>query len=180
MHRLKCVLTATTYTRVATRLSPSFQRQSSPRVSRKGPACWKSVVPWTLLFDIGPSLGSSSCNTICGLASANTVFSMAHLQWSLFCPGSNCHLHVDPRAKRRNVVRTGRGLHTSTLSSNIMASPSCPDHDATNYAQNIFPDKILRARHSGLRCNAQINTVGDGHGTGQSTPFYSLDFSDLG
>ena len=173
------VSTATTYTRVATRLSPSFQRQSSSRVSRKGPACWKSAVPWTRFFDIGPCLGSSSCDTICGLASANTVFSMAHLQWSLFCPGPNGHLHVDPRAKRRTVVRTGRGLHTSTLSSNIVASPSCPDHDVTHCAQNFFPYQILRARHSGLRCSAKVNTVGDGHGIGQSTPLFSHGFSDF-
>lgn len=179
-HQLNCVLIATTYTRIATHPSPSFERQSSPRVSRKSRACWKCVVPWTLFFDIGPSLGSSSCDTVCGLASAKTVFSMAHLRWSLFCPGPNGHLHVDPRAKRRTIVKTGRGPHTSTLSSNIMASPSCPDHDATNCAPNLFPDEILRARHSGRRCNAQVITVGDGHGTGQSMPFYSLGFSDSG
>ena len=91
---------------------------------------------------------------------------MADLRRSLFRLHTNASLHVNLRTKRRILVGAGRRPDPSTLSCDIMAGFGCIDHDVTDYAQILLANKVFRASHLGRCCNAQIGTMGDGHGIG--------------
>lgn len=172
------MLLATTHSLVAIDRTPSFYRKPSTRVSRKGSACRKCPPPWTLFFEISPGPFSRSCDIVCSLASTVPLFSMADLRRSNFRACPNGRLHVDPRTKRRTLVRAGRGPDTSTPFCNIMAGLSCTDHDVADCAQILFANKVLRASHPCCRCDAEVSTMGDGRGIGQSLSSCSVGFSD--
>lgn len=173
------VLIATTHALVAAHHTPSVENEEpSTRIGREGSAGQNRFLSWTRIFDISPSLCSASCVTVCSLASTATIFSMADLRRSYFRPHPNGRLHVDARTERRTLVRAGRGPDTSTFSCNIMAGFSCTDHDVADHAQNLPANKVLGAGHLGRRCDAEVSTMGDGHGIGQSPPFCSVAFSE--
>lgn len=134
---------ATTHAIGAIHRTPGCQYKPSTRVSRKGSACRDSLPPWVLRFETRSGFGSNPCATVCGLASTDTIFSMAGLRRTYFrlCPDGR--LHVDLRTKRRTVVGTGSGSDTSTLSCDIMAGLSCLDHDAVDCPQDLFANKVF-------------------------------------
>ena len=172
------VLIATAHALVPVHRTPSFYHKTSTRVSRKGSASRNFPLPWTPFLEINPDPCPRSCGTVCSLASTSTVFSMASLRRGYFRPCPHGRLHVDPRTKRRTLVRAGRGPDTSTPSCNIMAGLGCTDHDVADCAQSLLADKVFRARHLGRRCDAEVSTMGHGHGVGQSLPSCLIAFSD--
>lgn len=163
---LPFVLIATTHPFVARHHSPSLPHRSSTRVSRKTSARRNSLLPWNPLGKIGPGLSSDTCRTVCGLASTSILFSMANLRRSLFRPHPHARLRVDPRTKRRTLVGAGRRRDISTLSCGVMAGFGCPDHDVTDCAKILLANQAFRASHLSRCCNAQVCTMGDGHGVG--------------
>lgn len=175
---LPFVLIATTHPLVARHNSPNLQHRFPTRVSRKVSARRNSLLPWNPLDKIGPGLSSDTCRTVRGLASSSTLFSMANLRWSLLRPHPNARLRVDPRTERRILVGAGRRRDTSTISCDIVAGSGSPDNDVADCAQILFANQIFRANHISRCCNAQVYTMGDGHGVGQSALFHSMHFSD--
>ena len=103
---------------------------------------------------------------------------MAGLRRTYVRPCLDARLHIDPRTKRRTVVRAGGGPDIAALSCNIMAGPRCTDHDVADGAQNLLAKEVFRASSFDRRCDAQIFTVDDGYGTGQSPPCCMIAFSD--
>lgn len=160
------MLIATPHPLVARHHTPGLQHRSSTRVSRKSSARRNYRLPWSLLCKIGPGLSSNSCGPVRDLASTSTLLSMADLRRSLLRFHPNVRLHVDPRTKRRILVGAGRRPDPSTLSCDIMAGFGCTDHDVTDCAQILLANKVFRASHLGRCCDAQIGTMGDGHGIG--------------
>lgn len=160
------MLIATPHPLVARHHTPSLQHRSSTRVSRKSSARRKHRLSWILLCKIGPDFSSNSCGPVRSLASTSTLFSMADLRRSLLRLHPNARLHVGPRTKRGIPVGAGCRPDPSTLSCNIMPGSGCTDHDVTDCAQTLPANKVFRTSHLSRCCNAQICTMGHGHGIG--------------
>ena len=165
------LLIASAHALVAVRHTPSVERQSSTRVPRKGSGCPHGLLPSILCRKIGSSVLSDPCSTVRSLASTTTIFGVADMRRSRFCPCPHGRLHVDPRTKGRTVVRAGRRPDTNTLPCDIMAGLGRPDGNVPDRAQNLLANKVFRASRPGHRGHAEVSTVGDGDGTGQSSPF---------
>ena len=59
-----------------------------------------------------------------------------------------------------------------------MAGLCYADHDVAHCAQILRALKVFRTSHLSRRCHTEGCAMDDGHGTGQSAQFCSVEFPD--